>query len=136
MLWEQFKQRVYSQKLPFYYEGKSLGDEPERVIIDKVIQQFADAIAQQADAFLEQHGADHIDQLVMTGGGSQIPQIPEAVYSLLRVNRPRAGNREIVVHVPGDHLLASMPARHVISPVHGRGASALGCASVFFGHPE
>ncbi len=135
-LWEDFKRRVYSRREPFYYDNKQLCAGTEREIIDRIIHEFAERAAQEADSFLEESGFDCIDQLVMTGGGSQIPQVSEAVYSRLRQTRPRTFNRVTVVHVPGQHLLASMPARHVVPRDLSRGATALGCSNVFFGHPR
>ena len=69
---------------------------------------------------------DHIDELILTGGGCNIPLVRDAIRGKLeRYNLKNS-------HIPVSDLIAMPPRSQKLDRILVRGATALGAASVFF----
>lgn len=91
--------------------------------IQGVIQSFGGEIAARAEAALGRD-AEQIDELILTGGGSNVPALREAL-------RQRLGGRGAeVVHMPSPESAAS-PGLRPLGQKLVRGGSALGGASIY-----
>jgi hypothetical protein len=122
-----FHQAVY-QNLRAYNTGKGIiGQEPnERKSIEEVIRQFADRVAESAEEFLLIEQYDHIDELILTGGGFNIPLVREAIRRKLeRYNLKNS-------HIPLADQLDIPPRCRKLERILVRGATALGATSVYF----
>lgn len=90
--------------------------------IQDVIRAFADDIAVRVEAFAVASG--RVDELILTGGGSNIPALRETL-------RQRLGGRETeVVHMPSPETTAT-PGLRPLGQKLARGGSALGGASIY-----
>jgi len=124
---DRFHQEVYQRLRPYNTGQGFIGQSvPEKKQIEEVIRKFADQVADFAERFLLIEQYDHIDELILTGGGCNIPLVREAVRKKLgRYNLKNS-------HIP----LASetdLPARcRKLDRLLIRGATALGATSVFF----
>ncbi len=125
---ETFHRLFYATYRPFRSEGVRIGEGDG--VIDQVresVDGFAQRVATFAERFLDMHQFERVDQLLVTGGGYNVPAVRDALvrkletYQLQRVYRPI--NRQ-EGPVPDRH--AALDARSV------RGSTALGGASVYF----
>jgi len=123
---ETFHRMFYATLRPFRSGGVRLAEGPEIEGVRAAVEGFAAEIAASAERFLDMHQFERVDQLLVTGGGFNIPALREALvgkldaYALQRVYRPVYKETEL-------------PDRHArLSANLVRGATALGGASVYF----
>ena len=91
------------------------------------IESFGDRIAAMAERFLGEKGFDHIDELVLTGGGNNIPMLRSAIQKRFKKRGVK------LTHVPQSKTSEeSTKTLHRLDKRLVRGGSALGGASVFF----
>lgn len=102
-----------------------LADDDSRRAIDGSIAAFADEVAVHLGRFLDGRPVPSVHQVVLTGGGMNIPEVRRAI--LLRLAELKPAPR---IHAPG----ASGDARlHALEPANlVRSATALGGTSVYF----
>ncbi len=81
---DRFHQEVY-QRLRAYNTGLGIigQNAQEKKKIEDVIRNFADRVAEFAEYFLLIEQYDRIDELILTGGGCNIPLVREAVRQKL-----------------------------------------------------
>ena len=123
-----FFHQAVSQNLRAYNTGKGfIGQEAqEKKAIGDVIRQFADRVADYAERFLLIEQYDHIDELILTGGGCNIPLVREAIRQKLeRYNLKNS-------HIPLADQIDIPPRCRKLERILVRGATALGATSVFF----
>jgi hypothetical protein len=106
-----------------------IGDSPrEKATIRDVVARFAEDVADDAEAFLDTYQYERIDDLILTGGGTMIPAVQEALCKRLS----RYGIRKVHHYASErDKLVASIPS-HPLKMVLVRGATAIGGASIYF----
>ena len=131
-LLERFHRFVYDNPKPYYDTGKYgvIGDEDEGDRIRNCIRTFADEIAAYAEQFLIGEQYLHVDALILTGGGCNIPIVRDTICK--RLESYRRDSKFAVTYVPsGPH--GSLPTGYDrLNPLLVRGATAMGGASVFF----
>jgi hypothetical protein len=126
--WERFHRVVYTEEREWTLPtgGAVNGGAAERARIRTVMDRFSGGIAAAMDAFLRLHRPTRVQEVILTGGGNNIPALTErlrmalAPWGVSTVYLPKAGaplgdTRQVEI-VPG-----------VV-----RGASAVGGSSVLF----
>ncbi len=124
---DRFHQEVYQRLRPYNTGHGVIGQSgSEKKDIEAVIRQFADRVAEFAERFLLIEQYDNIDELILTGGGCNIPLVREAVRK--KLERYKLKNS----HIPlADQM--DLPERcQKLERLLVRGATALGGTSVFF----
>ena len=122
-----FHRRIYQESQPYNTGQGSIGDKPqEQRRIEEVIRGFADQIADYAEQFLLQDQYDFIDELILTGGGCNIPPVREAICRKLKKYHLKNS------HIPHSNGFDLPDKCEKIERLLVRGATALGASSVFF----
>lgn len=124
---ERFHKTIYQNQDAYIARGDvTIGEGSEMNDIQDVVQGFANEVADLAEKFIEIHQYPRVDELILTGGGCNIPAIRETLCK--RLERYRYAN----AYVP------SMAEEHLpynyrrVEPLQVRAATALGGCSVFF----
>jgi hypothetical protein len=121
-----------------YTEGKGyrvprlgvIGGESDRAVIETHIREFADRVGQEVTAFCAEAQPGAKQELILTGGGSSIPAVREAVINAAQ----QSGKREFVkTHAPDlKRGQTASPLIDKLDTEFTRGGSALGGASIYF----
>jgi hypothetical protein len=111
----------------------TIGDSTkEKGAIREVIAQFAAEVADDAEGFLDTYQYDKIDDLILTGGGTMIPAVREALCKRLS----HYGVRKVHLYMAeGEKPVSSIPP-HPLKSMLVRGATAIGGTSVYFDFAE
>jgi len=124
---ERFHKTIYQNQEPYIARGNVvIGEGSEMDAIQDVVQGFANEVADLAEKFIEIHQYLRVDEVILTGGGCNIPAIRETLCK--RLENYRYAN----AYVP------SMPEEQLpynyrrVEPLQVRAATALGGCSVFF----
>jgi hypothetical protein len=99
-----------------------MGAEAERV--REAVGAFSRRVAGEADQFLAAEGSPVIQDLILTGGGNNIPGVRLALTNHLKGTCKR-------IHSPGSSSLGKRDGYQIEQRLV-RGASALGAASIYF----
>jgi hypothetical protein len=123
---EAFRRTVYSENRSWSINNLTIGEGADREMIEKCINGLANRIAKEIDAFLNRFSVVKVNEVVLTGGGSNIPRITQ-----------RLGERLVARGIETLHA-ATLPNVSGIKTVKlsqqiVRGSSAIGGASVLFG---
>jgi hypothetical protein len=126
--WERFHRVVYTEDREWGLPtgGVVNGSEEERTRIANVVVQFAAEIAAGLNDFLEQYRPPAVQEVILTGGGNNIPELARR----LRTALARWGVATFYLPKAGLSLNGARQVEIVPSVV--RGASAVGGASVLF----
>jgi len=124
---ETFHRMFYTDFRPFRSRGVRIGSGPELAPVKERVGVFAEEVATYAERFLDLHQFERVDQLLITGGGYNVPLIREALIRKL-------GNYQLRrVYRPVSRQDSDLPSRHSrLDPRFVRGSTALGGASVYF----
>lgn len=126
---ETFHRNCFGRTGRYATRRAIIGDtRAERQMIQELVTTFAEQIADDAERFLETHQYDHIDDLILTGGGTMITAVREALCSRLQ----RYGL--VTVHFgaePPERQFAGIRSHTLMSQLV-RGATAIGGASIYF----
>ena len=123
---ELFRRTVYSEDRSWSINDVTIGDGEDREIIEKCINGMATRIANEIDKFVGNHGITKINEVVFTGGGTNIPRVT------LKLAERLAQKGVETFH--SATLPPSGPVKTVkLNQQVVRGSSALGGASVLFG---
>jgi hypothetical protein len=127
---ETFKEIVYGQMKACMLGkgGMKVGEGEEGQRIRERIRTFAGRIAHRLDSFLDENGVNELHEIVLTGGGNQIPLIRSTLRERLL---GRAGPSPAVLHLPLPSSEPADPGIHRLDHRLVRGGSALGAASVY-----
>ena len=124
---ENFHRLFYATLRPFRSGGVRIAEGPEIESVKAAVDDFADEVALSAERFLDMHQFERVDQLLVTGGGFNVPAVRDALvaklddFQLQRVYRPVS------------RLETDLDGRHArLNATLVRGATALGGASVYF----
>jgi hypothetical protein len=104
------------------------GTPKEKDAIRDVVREFASEVADEAEKFLDMHQYQQIDDLILTGGGTMIRSVQEALCKRLS----HYGVRKVHLHWTDDEKPISSIPIHPLPYVLVRGATAVGGASVYF----
>jgi len=126
--WERFHRVIYTESrewdLP---SGGVVGNTPEqRAIIAGTVTKFASDIAKAMNLFLDEHRPPCIQEVILTGGGTNIPEVAR------RLRTDLASRGVSTFYLPKATPQAPGPRQVEIPPNVVRGASAIGAASVLF----
>jgi hypothetical protein len=124
---DRFHQVVYQDGAEYTTGQGYIGSEPaERDRIKECVSRFSNEVSAYAKRFCIVNQYDRIDELILTGGGFNIPTVRDAVIQALAPFL--TGNS----HVPAAEDDA-LPAKCLrLDRILVRGATAIGGASVFF----
>ncbi|MDF1812418.1 MAG: hypothetical protein P1V20_09390 [Verrucomicrobiales bacterium] len=112
-----FHQTAYSRSQPFFLGAASI--QPE--IVNPALEDFLSQAAKSLDNFMAIHQYRKVDQMVLTGGGSNIP-----AFRQLLIDRLKPGYTHGAVGNEVIPQYSELPHDFV------RGATALGGSSVYF----
>jgi hypothetical protein len=132
MEWEDFRPAVYT-------DGKGVrrpdlgivGGPADADAVRACLSDFAGQLAQETDKFLESLGSTPsgtIEELILTGGGSFIPALREAIQKAAE----KGGHSFAKAHAPSLKRNANGSPVHKLDVSFARGGSALGGASIYF----
>lgn len=133
---EAFHRQVYKARRAYQsltHRGVRIGWKEEGEAIQDCLQQFAHRIAELAMKFMEQQQYDHIDELILTGGGFNIPTLRDIVSQQL--SEFLQGDCYVPVQHRDDQPDLP-PGQLPILQEFVRGATALGGSSVFFDYAD
>jgi hypothetical protein len=130
--WEDFRPAVYT-------EGKGLrkaelgivGGASDADVVLECLTRFTKQLGEETTKFLESIDpipADSPQELILTGGGSFIPAVREAIQSAAE----KLGQRYAKTHAPALKRLSGGPAIDKLDAAFARGGSALGGTSIYF----
>ena len=130
--WEDFRPAVYT-------DGKGIrkaelgviGGPADADAVRTCLTEFAKQLADETAMFVNAIGtvpAGSLEELILTGGGSFIPAVREAIR-----NAAQEGGRSYVkTHAPALKKSSGGPPVDRLDPTFARGGSALGGASIYF----
>jgi hypothetical protein len=123
---EAFRRTVYSEDRSWSINQFTIGDVTDRQIVEKCIGGMATRISNEIDKFLGSFGVTKVNEVVLTGGGSNIPRITRRLADRLA---------EKGVETFHASSLSGMETGRTVQLGQQvvRGSSALGGASVLFG---
>jgi hypothetical protein len=96
--------------------------------VDAALAEFTGAILEETTRFLADHGDEHVYAVVLTGGGNNIPGIANRLAAALGTTDLHA------LYAPAATAAPLHLTRHALRQELVRGASAIGGASILFGH--
>jgi hypothetical protein len=109
--------------------GVAIGETAaEKGNIRDTIGRFAEEVADDAEGFLSVHQYDRIDDLILTGGGTLIPAVRDALCSRLNYY----GVQKVHTYLTDGEPPPPAVAVHRLGYELVRGATAIGGASVYF----
>jgi hypothetical protein len=106
------------------------GAEKERIRDE--VKRFAEEVADDAEDFLSLHQYDRIDDLVLTGGGTLIPAVRDALCTRLC----HYSTQKVHTYLTDGDPLPPGVVAHRLGYELARGATAVGGASVYFDFAE
>ncbi len=125
---EKMRRAIYSDETSWEHpEVGNIGAGDEANIIAECIEQLATEIGKSLNAFLDEHESSQVDEVILTGGGNNIPRLVDGLGKQLIGKGAKTFHAANVRDTIGN-------ARAVpLNPQVVRGASAIGGASVLFG---
>lgn len=128
---EAFHRACYGKNHRYALKRTTIGGTPgEKKLVVDVVQKFADDAADDAETFLEVHQYDEIDDLILTGGGTLIPKVRDALCARLSAYAPRG--LKVHTHFADGETIPGAKHPHKLPLELVRGATAVGGASVYF----
>jgi hypothetical protein len=112
-----------------YGRGKVIGGDSDREIVDGILTEFVERLSTEAEKFCEQFDPASMQELILTGGGNNIPRARE---TLINTTAKIKGRPFVKIHAPGLKRGTSSSLIHKLNPEFTRGGSALGGASIYF----
>jgi hypothetical protein len=122
---EAFHRVFYRTMEPFRIGQVTIGEGSEGNDIRNAIHRFVSRIRELAQRFLDAHQFPRVNQLVLTGGGSNIPAVRRALIEQLAPGHTHAGQTE-------DDEISELLTNYVeLGNNEVRGATATGGTSVY-----
>ncbi|HEY1187029.1 MAG TPA: hypothetical protein VGE74_05195 [Gemmata sp.] len=126
----EFQVRTYTDETGFRIgPGKVIGGPADQPVIRPCLDTFTKHLADEAEAFLQQLGPASMQELILTGGGSNIPAVRDA---LIAAASRVPGSSFVKTHAPGLKKSKAGPPVDPLDDKFARGGSALGGASIYF----
>ncbi|MDF1752913.1 MAG: hypothetical protein P1U89_09085 [Verrucomicrobiales bacterium] len=123
---EAFRRTVYSEGRSWSINNVTIGDAVDREIVEKCINGLATRIALEINTFMDQFAVTKVNEVVLTGGGSNIPRMVQKIADQL------ADKGVETFHASSTPDVGSAKTV-LLSQQVVRGSSAIGGASVLFG---
>ncbi len=123
---EAFRRTVYSENRSWSINNLTLGEGSDHLVIEKCINGLGNRIANEIDAFLNRFSVVKVDEVVLTGGGSNIPRIAQRLGDRLVARGVKTIHASSLLNIGGIKTVK-------LSQQIVRGSSAIGGASVLFG---
>jgi hypothetical protein len=123
---------VYSDGISYRVApGKTIGGDADRAAVQGCLDEFTKRLKQETVAFCERLEPASMQELVLTGGGNNIPVVRDA---LIAAAAKLPGQPFVKLHAPGPGLKKGITGTLVdkLDDKFARGASALGGASIYF----
>jgi molecular chaperone DnaK (HSP70) len=121
----------YGKTHRYTLKSTTIGDTPaEKKVVGDVVQKFAEDTADAVETFLEVHQYEEIDDLILTGGGTLIPKVRDALCARLSKYAPRG--LKVHTHFADGETIPGAKQPHKLPLELVRGATAVGGASVYF----
>jgi molecular chaperone DnaK (HSP70) len=143
--WERRKQALYSnrpQRMLIHGKSMTIGADFEAEAIQDEIRRFAKRVVNARERFCQQQGLTDVDEEMISGGGTAIPLLREALVSSIRHSGRRvhdlwdpAEPEEAIAAGAGRMTEREKDERVTRNRWLIRGGSAIGGASVFFESP-
>jgi len=127
---EAMKRAIYSEATSYKLPGNlTVGADKERGLIQECVDHFAEKVEAGLAKFILQNKIGQLNEVFLTGGGNMIPTINSCLEKSVR----KMDLSTSLVHSLTGHA-QSHPTYYydVLGPLHGRGSSGLGGASVYF----
>jgi hypothetical protein len=128
---EAFHRVCYGKTHRYTLKSTTIGDTPaEKKVVGDVVQKFAEDTADAVETFLEVHQYEEIDDLILTGGGTLVPKVRDALCARLSKYAPRG--LKVHTHFADGETIPGAKQPHKLPLELVRGATAVGGASVYF----
>lgn len=128
---EAFHRGCYGKNHKYVLKRATIGGTPtEKKLVTDVVQTFATDAADDAEEFLEINQYDRVDDLILTGGGTLIPKVRDALCASL--SRYAAKGLKVHTYFTEGESLPGVKQPHRLPLELVRGATAVGGASVYF----
>jgi hypothetical protein len=126
---EAFQTGAYTEGTGHRVGSRVIGGDADRPAVRKCLDAFTGRVAAEVIAFCRQLGpAASMQELILTGGGCNIPAVREALMSAAK-----AAGGFVKTHAPDLRPgQAGSPLVDRLDAQSGRGGSALGGASIYF----
>ncbi len=110
-------------------DRRVLGGDADRDAVRSGLSDFARRLTDETAAFCQQLGPASMQELILTGGGSSIPAVRDA---LIAAAAQAPGGTFVKTHAPGLKKSKAGPPVDPLDDKLARGGSALGGASIYF----
>lgn len=124
---EVFRRTLYSENRSWTVNNITIGEGEDREIVEKCIKGLATRINNEIDDFLKYLSKEKIDEVVLTGGGNNIPRFATQIAEHLAPRGVKTFHSTCLPEASGD--VRNLKMNYRVS----RASSALGGASVLFG---
>ena len=125
---EAFRRTVYTEERSWALGDVTIGTDDDEAIVEKCINGLSTRIGNEIERFVERFAIDQINEVVLTGGGTNIPRITRKLADRL------AGLGVETVHSSSSVMVVTSGIQNVkLNQEVVRGSSALGGASILFG---
>jgi hypothetical protein len=128
---EAFHRACYGKNHTYVLKRTKIGaTASEKALVADVVKKFAEDAADDAETFLEVNQYRMIDDLILTGGGTLIPKVRDALCARLSGYAPRG--LKVHTHFADGETIPGARQPHKLPLELVRGATAVGGASVYF----
>lgn len=127
-----FQVSAYSEETGYRIgPGKVIGGAADRPLVHGCLAAFGTRLTEEVAAFLQPLGPASMQELILTGGGNNIPTVRDA---LIKAAAAVPGNPFVKTHAPGLKKTKAGPPVDPLDEKFARGAGALGGSSIYFEH--
>jgi hypothetical protein len=124
-----FQRQAYSEGKGYRAPGLGVvGGEADRDAMQSCLREFAKRVADEALKFCADLPPANMQELILTGGGSNIPTVREALLAAAQ----SSGSTFVKTHAPDLKRSKTGPPVDKLGEEFTRGGSALGGASIYF----
>lgn len=109
--------------------GKVLGGDADRPVVQAALDEFVNRLRAETVAFCEKLPEASMQELILTGGGTNIPVVRDA---LIAAGEAAPGRAFVKLHAPGLKKGKATTLADPLDEYFARGASAVGGASIYF----
>ena len=126
----EFQSRTYTDGVGYRLSGgRVLGGDTDRDAVQTALAEFSKRLVDEVTAFRQQLPPASMEELILTGGGSSIPAVRDALIAAAQTT----GKPFVRTHAPDlKRGKAGSPLVDKLGPEFTRGGSALGGASIYF----
>ena len=128
---EEFQFSAYTEGIGYRPSGArvAIGGDADRDAVQTALAAFSKRLVDEVTAFCEQLQPASMQELILTGGGNNIPTVRDTLLHAAT----QFGDQQIVkTHAPGIRRVKGGPPVDKLDDNYTRGGSALGGASIYF----